>query len=68
MLSMADSNYYQSGGKYPIGEVARMFGVSVATIRNWEKSGKINAERTLGKQRRFTAEEIERVKSEAAAA
>ena len=36
-----------------IGEVARRFGVSVDTIREWEKVGKINSFRTLGNQRRF---------------
>ncbi len=61
---MADNNYNQSGDKYPIGEVARMFGVSVATVRNWEKAGLIKAERTLGKQRRFDVSEIDRVKRE----
>lgn len=64
---MISSNTYQQGVKYPIGEVAKIFGVSVATVRNWEKAGLIVAERTPGNQRRFSIEEIERVKQEAAA-
>lgn len=68
VAAMTDSNYYQPGGKLPIGEVARIFGVSVPTVRNWEKAGRINAERTLGGQRRFSVEEVERVKREAVTA
>ena len=47
----------------PIGDTARLFGVSVETIRRWEASGKIVGTRTLGGQRRFSRAEIERVKA-----
>lgn len=51
----------------PVGDVARMLGVSVPTIRRWEAEGKISGTRTLGGQRRFARSEVERVKAEAAA-
>ena len=50
----------------PVGDTARLLGVSVPTIRRWESEGKIAGTRTLGGQRRFARSEIERVKSEAA--
>lgn len=49
----------------PIGEAARIFGVTVATVRRWEREGKISAQRTPGGQRRFNRAEIERVRSAA---
>lgn len=49
----------------PIGEVARIFGVTVATVRRWEREGKISAQRTPGGQRRFDRAEIERARSAA---
>ena len=39
--------------KVRIGEAAEAFGVSPATVRRWETSGKITAERTPGGQRRY---------------
>ena len=51
----------------PIGEAARALGVSVATLRRWESTGKITAVRTPGDQRRFPVSEIERVKAGSAA-
>lgn len=35
------------------GEVAGLFGVRVATVRRWARSGKITAVRTPGNHRRF---------------
>lgn len=49
----------------PIGEAARIFGVTVATVRRWEREGKISAQRTPGGQRRFDRAEIERARSAA---
>lgn len=51
----------------PIGQVARIFGVTVETVRRWNREGRIQSERTPGGQRRFTRAEVERVKAEAAA-
>lgn len=50
----------------PIGEAARQLGVSVDTIRRWEREGKITSSRTLGGQRRFTSSEIDRARAEVA--
>jgi excisionase family DNA binding protein len=36
-----------------IGEAAKALGVSTATVRRWEDSGKITATRSLGGQRRY---------------
>lgn len=42
----------------PIGEAARLLGVSVETVRRWERQGKVSATRTAGDQRRFSREDI----------
>ncbi|MBU2898357.1 MerR family DNA-binding transcriptional regulator [Vibrio hepatarius] len=42
-----------------VGETAEMLGVSVPTIRRWQKSGKIQESyRTLGNHRRFSINSI----------
>ncbi|WP_210499565.1 IS607 family transposase [Vibrio crassostreae] len=42
-----------------IGETAEMLGVSVPTVRRWQKAGKIQEkQRTLGNHRRFSHQEI----------
>lgn len=41
-----------------IGEAAKMLGVTVQTLRNWEKSGKLQAERSAGRQRFYTLQEL----------
>jgi len=46
---------------FPIGETARMLGVSVETIRRWEQLGKIKGTRTAGGARRFHREEINKL-------
>ena len=51
----------------PIGVAARHLGVSVETVRRWERAGLIQCIRTLGGQRRFYRSEIERIKAECAA-
>lgn len=43
-----------------IGEAAKAFGVSVATLRRWEREGRIMPERTLGGQRRYDLEKLQR--------
>lgn len=42
-----------------IGEVAALFRVTPAAVRDWEKAGKITAFRTPGGQRRYRRAEIE---------
>lgn len=50
----------------PIGEAARILGVSVDTLRRWEAQGKITSLRTLGGQRRFDRDAIDKIKTSAA--
>lgn len=42
----------------PIGEAARLLGVSVETVRRWDRLGQIASIRTIGGQRRFRRSEI----------
>lgn len=66
--SMTDTDTYEQPEELlPVGDVARILGVSVPTIRRWESQGKISATRTLGGQRRFARTEVERAKSGSAA-
>lgn len=44
---------------YSIGEAANYLGVSVSTLRRWEKEGKITSERTKGGQRRYPISVLE---------
>lgn len=46
----------------PIGEAARLLGVTVETVRRWERAGRIQAQRTPGGQRRFPVSEVERLR------
>ena len=57
---MTDSSAYAEQAALPIGEVARLAGVTVPTVRNWERAGKIASFRTPGGQRRFPIREVER--------
>jgi len=45
--------------KITIGKAAKEAGVTVETLRSWEKAGKIKSERTKGGHRRYEIEEIE---------
>ena len=47
---------------YTIGEAADFLSVSIMTLRRWSKSGKIAYIRTKGGFRRFTRDELERIK------
>lgn len=42
-----------------IGEAAKILNVSIPTLRNWEKSGKLHASRTPGKQRYYALQDLE---------
>src|SRR3989344_3204643 len=46
-----------------VGEASSMLGVSIDTIRRWEKAGKIKAERLDGKNRYFAVDQLEEFKS-----
>jgi len=58
---MASTHTYFGQQAVPIGDAARMLGVSIPTIRNWERAGKIAAIRTPGNQRRIPIGEIDRL-------
>lgn len=45
-----------------IGKVATMFGVTAQTVRNWVKQGIFDVIRTVGGHRRFSLEEVEKVR------
>lgn len=43
-----------------VGEFAKAIGVTIKTLRNWDKSGKLKPHhRTVGGQRVYTEEQIE---------
>lgn len=63
---MTDSNTYERAQLLSIGEVASAFGVTVATVRNWDRAGKLRAIRTPGNQRRFLAGDVEALMSRSA--
>ena len=44
--------------KLTIGKAAKEIGVTVVTLREWEKSGKVSSERTKGGHRRFDLETV----------
>ena len=45
------------------GAAAAQLGISIETLRRWEKAGKITAFRTPGGQRRFDRAEIDRLRA-----
>lgn len=47
----------------PIGEAARLLGVSVRTLQRWENAGKVPAGRNAGNQRRFRRDDLERLRA-----
>ena len=46
----------------PISEAAKVLGVSIDTIRRWDKKGILHSERVDGKNRYFAIDELEKVK------
>lgn len=46
--------------KVRIGEAARILNVTTQTLRNWEKSGKLCADRSAGKQRHYALHDLEK--------
>ena len=49
--------------KLTAGQVAELFGVRVETVRRWADDGKLRCTRTLGGDRRFDADYIDRMLS-----
>ena len=60
---MANTHGENATKQLPIGAAAQALGVSVDTLRRWTNEGKVESTRTLGGQRRFSLEEIERVRT-----
>lgn len=56
--AMPNTHRYGNGEKISIGEAARIAGVSISTLRRWEREGRISPERTLGGQRRYLLAEV----------
>jgi molybdopterin-binding protein len=48
--------------EYTIGEAARVLGVSIDTIRRWDRTGRIKTSRDNGNRRVVDAAEIERIR------
>ena len=51
---------------YPVGEAARLLGVSVDTLRRWDRQGRIRTHRDPANRRRVPAAEVERLRRRAA--
>jgi molybdopterin-binding protein len=51
---------------YPVGEAARLLGVSVDTLRRWDRQGRIKTHRDPANRRRVPATEVERLRRRAA--
>jgi molybdopterin-binding protein len=50
---------------YSAGEAARELGISVDTLRRWDRDGRIRTERDAGNRRRVPLDEIERLRGSA---
>jgi molybdopterin-binding protein len=48
---------------YPAGEAARMLGVSLDTLRRWDRDGRIRTRRDAANRRLVPASEIERLRA-----
>lgn len=48
--------------EYTIGEAARALGVSIDTLRRWDRDGRIHTTRDRGNRRVVAASEIERIR------
>lgn len=62
----ADHTYRVSDrALYSASEAARALGISLDTLRRWDRSGRIRTERDAGNRRLVPAEEIERLRGKA---
>lgn len=48
--------------EYPAGEAARALGISLDTLRRWDRQGRLRVERDRANRRVVPAEEIERLR------
>lgn len=56
---MNDIQGYEADQRIPVGEAARILGVSITTLRRWEREGRITPGRTPGGQRRYSIADVE---------
>ena len=56
------SSYVVPRQLLPAGEAARRLGVSLDTLRRWDRQGRIRTERDAGNRRLVAAEEVERLR------
>ena len=56
---MSNTDTYSPPKLLRVGEVAERFGVTVVTVRTWERQGKLKAIRTPGNQRKFLKDDID---------
>jgi molybdopterin-binding protein len=49
---------------YTVGEAAKTLGISVDTLRRWDREGRIKAERDPGNRRMVPSSEIERLRGD----
>ena len=56
---MSDIQGYETDQRIPVGEASRILGVSITTLRRWEREGRITPGRTPGGQRRYSVADIE---------
>lgn len=55
---LPDTHSYLEDHKVSIGDAARITGVSISTLRRWERQGLIEPTRTLGGQRRYSVQAL----------
>src|SRR5665213_1708744 len=53
-----------AGSSISIGQASKYLGVSIDTLRRWEKAGKLQAQRLDGKNRYFLFSDLERFKQQ----
>ena len=49
---------------YSVSEAAKALGISVDTVRRWDRQGRLRAERDAGNRRMIPASEIDRLRGE----
>jgi DNA-binding transcriptional MerR regulator len=54
----------ESSRFYLVSEVGRALGVAATTVRDWERSGRIEAIRTQNGVRIFSSQEVDRVRKD----
>lgn len=61
---MLNTHSYLEDHKVSIGEAARITGVSISTLRRWERNGLLEPTRTLGGQRRYSVQGLKNLSTD----